>query len=180
MTLENPGDPRAPLDFVSSPLVSAELLLVRSIDLWILRWSSQPLAREADLVLGAEVAILGIDIDAISADSLGVTAVLLLVFRGLRDQVLRLIVRIPADPVQESKTIAHRDTDLGPKLHSRPCLAANNGTNMSLNQVDGDAIGDASRLGDQQDRLLSVRLADHEKLSPPMHLKSRKPCTRGD
>jgi hypothetical protein len=50
---------------------------------------------------------------------------------------------------------------------------------MSLNQVD-DAIGDASRLGDQQDCLLSVELADHEKLSSAMHLKSRKPCTRGD
>jgi hypothetical protein len=41
--------------------------------------------REANLVLPAEVSILGIDIDAISADSLGVTAVLLLVFLGLRD-----------------------------------------------------------------------------------------------
>ena len=85
---------------------------MRSIDRWILRWSSQPLAREANIVLRAEVSVLGIDIDAISADSLGVTAVLLLVFLGLRDQVLRLIVRIPADPVQEGKAIAHRDTDL--------------------------------------------------------------------
>ena len=50
---------------------------------------------------------------------------------------------------------------------------------MSLNQVD-DAIGDASRLGVQQDRLLSVQLADHKKLSPPMRLKSRKACTTGD
>ena len=50
---------------------------------------------------------------------------------------------------------------------------------MSLNQVV-DAIGNASRLGVQQDRLLSVQLADHEKLSPPMRLKSRRPCTRGD
>ncbi len=104
---------------------------------------------------------------------------LLLVFLGLRDQVFRLIVRIPADPVQEGKTIPHRDTDLGPELHSRPCLAANNGTNMSLNQVD-DAIGDATRLGMQQDGLLSVQLADHEQLSLPMRLKSRKPCTRSD
>ena len=112
------------------------------------RWSSQPLAREADLVLRAEVSILGSDIDAVSADSLGVTAVFLLVFPGLRDQILRLIVRIPADPVQEGKAIPHRDTDLGPELHSRPCLAANNGPNMSLNQVD-DAIRDASRLGVQ-------------------------------
>jgi hypothetical protein len=122
---------------------------VRSIDLWILRWSSQSLTRESDLVPGTEVSILDIDIDAIGANSLGVTAVFLLVFLGLRDQVLRLIVRIPADPVQEGKAIPHRDTDLGPKLHSRSCVAANNGTNMSLNQVD-NAIGDASSLGAQQ------------------------------
>jgi hypothetical protein len=50
---------------------------------------------------------------------------------------------------------------------------------MSLNQID-DAIRDTSRLGIQHDRLLPVQLADHEKLLPPMHLKSRKPCTRGD
>ena len=87
---------------------------MRSIDLWILRWSSQPLAREANFVLAAEISILGIDIDAISANSLGVTAVLLLVFLGLRDQVLRLIVRIPADLVQEGKAIPHRDTVLAP------------------------------------------------------------------
>ena len=152
---------------------------MRSVDLLILRWPSQSLTREAYVVPSAEVPILGVDIDAIGADSLGVTAMLLLVFLGLRDQVLRLIVRIPADPVQEGKAIPHRDTDLGPKLHSRSCLAANNGTNMSLNQVD-NAIGDASRLGVQQDRLLSVQLADHEKLPPPMHLKSRKTCATGD
>ena len=50
---------------------------------------------------------------------------------------------------------------------------------MSLNQVD-DAIGDATRLGEQQDRLLSVQLADHEQLALPMRLKSRKPCARND
>lgn len=133
----------------------------------------------AYVVPSAEVPILGVDIDAIGADSLGVTAMFLLVFLGLRNQVLTLIVRIPVDPVQERKAITHRDTDLGHKFHSLPCHAANNGTNISLNQVD-DAIGDATRLGVQQDRLLSVQLADHEKLSPPMRLKSRKPCTRGD
>ena len=150
---------------------------MRSVDLLILRWPSQSLTREAYVVPSAEVPILGVDIDAIGADSLGVTAMLLLVFLDLRDQVL--IVRIPADPVQEGKAIAYRDTDLGPKFHSRPCLAANNGTNIALNQVD-DAIWDASRPCIQQDRLLSVQLADHEKLPPPMRLKSRKPCARGD
>ena len=152
---------------------------MRSIDLWILRWSSQALAREAYIVPRAEVSILGVDIDAISADTLGVAAVLLLVFLGLWNQVLRFIVRIPADPVQEGKAITHRDTDFGPKLHGRPCFAANNGTNMALNQVD-DAIRDASRLGVQKDRLLPVQLADLEKLPPPVHLKGRKACARSD
>jgi len=95
--------------------------------------------------------------------------VLLFVFVGLWDQIFGLIVRIPTDPVQEGKSIPHRDTDLGSKLNSRSCFAANNGANLSLNQVD-DAVGDAARLGVQQDRLLSLQLADHEKLAPPMGL----------
>jgi hypothetical protein len=50
---------------------------------------------------------------------------------------------------------------------------------MTLNQVD-DAILDDPRLDDQQDHLLPVQLADHEKLLPPVHLQSRKLCNRGD
>jgi hypothetical protein len=38
------GSPKYTLNFVSPPLVSAELLLVRSVDLWILRRPSQSLA----------------------------------------------------------------------------------------------------------------------------------------
>ena len=81
--------------------------------------------------------------------------------------------------MQKGKAILHRDADLGTKLNSRSCLAANNGTNMSLNQVD-DAARDAARLGVQQDRLLSVQLADHEKLLPPVLLQARKACARSD
>ena len=109
---------------------------MRSIDLWILRWSSQPLAREADLVPNAEVSILGIDIDAISADSLGLTAVLLLIFLGLRDQVLRLIVRIPADPVQECNAITHRDTDL-PRAEALRARAPNSTAALALPRTMG-------------------------------------------
>lgn len=50
---------------------------------------------------------------------------------------------------------------------------------MSRNQVD-DAVGDAACLGIQQDRLLSVQLADHEKLPAPMHLQNRKACAKDD
>jgi hypothetical protein len=50
---------------------------------------------------------------------------------------------------------------------------------MSLNQVD-DAVRDAARLGVQQDRLLSVQLADHKKLLPPVLLQARKACARDD
>lgn len=40
---------------------------------------------------------------------------------------------------------------------------------MTLNQVD-DAVGNASRVGVQQDGLLTLQLADHEKFLPPMRL----------
>lgn len=70
-----------------------------SIDLWILRWPPQPFVRLPYIILPAEVLFLGVDIDAVSADSLRVAAVLLIVFPGLRDQIFRFIVRISADPV---------------------------------------------------------------------------------
>ena len=92
-----------------------------------------------------------------------------LIFLGLWNQVFTFIVWIPTDPVQEGKAIAHGNTNLGAKLNSSSCLTANNGTNLSLNQVD-DPIGDAARLGVQQNALLAVHLADHEKLLPPMCL----------
>jgi hypothetical protein len=152
---------------------------VRSVDLWILRWPSQSLTGEAYVVSGAEVPILGVDVDAIGADLLGVTAVLLLEFFGLWDQVLGLIVWTPADLVQEGEAIPHGNTNLSPKLNSCSCLAANNRTNLPLNQVD-DAVRDAARLGVQQDRLLSVQLADHEKLLPPIRPQAGKACSRSD
>jgi hypothetical protein len=166
------------LIFVAPPLVSAELLLVRRVDIWILRWPFHSLAREAYVVPGADVSILGVDIHAIGADSLGVEAMLLLIVLDLLDQVLSLVVRIPADPMQESKAIPHIVT-VSPKLNSRFCLATNYGANLSLKQVH-DAVRDAARLGDQQDHLLSVDLADYEKLPLPMHLKDRKFCARCD
>jgi hypothetical protein len=50
---------------------------------------------------------------------------------------------------------------------------------VSLNQVD-DAIGDAARLGVQQDALVTMQLADHEKFLPPMRLDARKACPGSD
>ena len=42
-------------------------------------------------------------------------------------------------------------------------------------QVD-DLIGNAARLGAEQDALLPVQLADHKKILPPMRLETRKAC----
>ncbi len=50
---------------------------------------------------------------------------------------------------------------------------------MSLDQVD-DAIGDAARLGIEQDALLMVQLTDHEKFLPLMRLEARKECASSD
>ena len=68
---------------------------------------------------GEEVAILGVDIKPIGADTVWIIAVFLLVFLSLRNQILRFIVWIPADPVQEGKAITHGDTNIGAKLKSR-------------------------------------------------------------
>ncbi len=107
-----------------------------SVELWIRRGPSQSLARKAYLVVRAEVSVLGVDIDTIGVDSLGVTAVLLLVFPGLWDHVLGLIMRIPADPVQESKAIAHRDTDL-PRAEALWARAPNSTAALALPRTMG-------------------------------------------
>jgi hypothetical protein len=52
----------------------------------------------------------------------------------------------PSCPVQEGQAIPHTNTDLSPHLNSRSYVAANNGTNMALNQAN-DAVVDAARLG---------------------------------
>lgn len=115
---------KACLNLIASPLVRAEQLLVRSVALWILRWPSLSLTRAAYVVPGAEVPILAVDGDVISADSLGVTAVLLLVCLGLWDHVLGLIAWIPTDPVLEGKTSPHRDTGL-PQAEALRARSAN-------------------------------------------------------
>lgn len=54
-----------------------------SVEHWIFRRPSQSLPRGAYVIPGAKVSILGVDVDTIGADSLGVAAVLLLVILGL-------------------------------------------------------------------------------------------------
>ena len=85
-----------------------------SIDCWLLRRSPQSLTRQPYVVSGAEVSVFGVDVDAISAYSLRVAAILLLVLLGLCNQVFSLVVWIPADPVQEGKAVPRGNTDLGP------------------------------------------------------------------
>jgi hypothetical protein len=71
------------------------------------------------------VTILGVDVDAIGADSLGVAAMLLLILLGLSNQILSFVVGIPAEPMQERKSIANRNTDFGSEFDSSPCFSSN-------------------------------------------------------
>ena len=73
---------RVSFNFIPPPLVCVEQLLMSSIDCWILRRSPQSLTRQPYVVSGAEVSVLGVDVDGISAYSLRVAAMLLLVLLG--------------------------------------------------------------------------------------------------
>jgi len=103
---------------------------VSCIDFRILRRPPQPLTRHPYVVSGAKVSVLGVDVDAISADSLRVATILLLVLLGLCNQVFSLVVWNPTDPVQEGKAILHGNTDLGPKLNSSSSLTTHHGPNV--------------------------------------------------
>ena len=58
--------------------------------------------------------VLSLDIDATSADPLGVAAMLLFEFLGLCNQIFSLAVWIPVDSVQERKAVPNGYTDFGP------------------------------------------------------------------
>jgi hypothetical protein len=116
---------------------------VSSNDLVILWWPSQSLIRKTYVVSHAEVPILGINIDTVSTDAFGIATVFLLLLLGLRNQILRFVESVPADSMKEGKGITHRITDLRTKFTCGSCFATNDGSNVSLNQVEY-AIGDAA------------------------------------
>ena len=115
----------------------------------------------------------------IGTDSLGIAAVFLLVLSGLWNQILRFIVRIPVDSMKEGKTIPHGNTDLCTELTSGSCFVSNDGSNLSLNQVD-DADRDTACLELQQDALLAVQLIDHKKFLSPVRAQALKVCPSYD
>jgi hypothetical protein len=75
-------------------------------------WSPQSLTREPNIAPSTKVSVLGINVDAICADSLGIATILLLVFLGLWNQLFGFVVWIPTDPVQKGKAVLHRNNDL--------------------------------------------------------------------
>ena len=146
-----------------------------SIDFGILGRSTLSLARKPYIASHAEVSILGVNIDSIGADSLEIAAVFLFVLFSLWNHILRCVARAPADSVQEGKAIPHINTDLCTEFASSSCISTNEGTNMSLIQVD-NSVRDAACFGIHQDALLAVQLTDHKKFLPPVRAQARKAC----
>ena len=107
-----------------------------STDLWIFRRSPQSLTRKPYIVPSAEVSVLGIDLDAIGAASLGVATILLLVFLSLWNQGFGLVVWIPADPVQEGNAVSHRHTNL-PQAEALRARAPNSTAALALPRTMG-------------------------------------------
>jgi hypothetical protein len=103
------------------------------------------------------VPVLGIDVNAISANSFRVATIVLFVLLGLGNQILAFVVGIPTKPMQERKSIANRNTDFGSEFDSSPCLSANNGPYQPLHQID-KTIRDAPGLAVGQNGLLPVEL----------------------
>ena len=98
------------------------------------------------VVSRAEVLVLPIDVDTVSTDAFWIKAVFLLLLLALSIQILGFFESVPASPMKESKAIPHGNTDLRTKFTCGSCFAMNDGSNVSLNQVD-DSIGHAARLG---------------------------------
>lgn len=56
-----------------------------SVDIWILRWPAQSLAREANVLPRAKVPVLGVDVNAVCSYAFRVAAVILFIFFNLSD-----------------------------------------------------------------------------------------------
>jgi hypothetical protein len=99
------------------------------------------------------------------------------------NHVLRFVVGIPPDPMQEGKDIPHGNIDhrnqkpfwVWSQTQKQFCLVTNLGQNLLPYQVNNSA-GDAARLGVQQDGIIVFYLGDHEKFGPPMHFHGRNAC----
>ena len=77
-----------------------------------------------------------VDVDAIGADLLGITAVFMRIFLCLWNQVFTFIVWIPADPVQEGEAIEHRKTNL-PQAEALRARAPNSTAALGLPRAMG-------------------------------------------
>ena len=95
---------------------------MNSTDLWILWRPPQSLTREPYIVASTKVSVLGIDVDAICADSLGIASILLLVFLGLSMQV--------------GKAVPHRNTNL-PQAEALWARAPNSTAALALPRTIG-------------------------------------------
>ena len=84
------------------------------INLCVRRRPSQSFARETNSCSRTEVPVLGIDVNAISAYSFRVETIVLLVLLGLSNQNITFVAGIPAEPMQERKSITNRTSVLAP------------------------------------------------------------------
>jgi hypothetical protein len=112
------------------------------------------------------VPVLGVEINAIGADTLRIAAIVTLVFLGLGNQIITFVVGIPADSVQKWKSILNRDTDLPqaealratvPNLTAAIALAlaAHNRPHPALHQAH-KPIRDAPRIVMEENSLLTI------------------------
>jgi len=162
--------------FIASALISAELLLVCSVDIWILRWPAQSLAREANILPRAKVLVPGVDVDAVCTYAFKVAAVILFVFFNLSNQISVFIIRVSADSMEEWEAILNRDANFRPELDSSTSLATNDWPHLPLNQIN-QTIWDTTRFACDQNALLPAQLTASTELVPPMALEAGKPCS---
>jgi hypothetical protein len=85
-----------------------------SIDFGIIRRFPQPFIRQSCVVSGAENLVLGVDLNAISAYSLGIAAMLLLVLLSFYKQIISFVVWALTNPVQEGDPVLTETQILGP------------------------------------------------------------------
>jgi hypothetical protein len=134
------------------------------------------------------VPVLGVDINAIGADTLWLAAIIAFAFLSPCNQITTFVVVISANSVQKWKSILNRDIDspqvealrgYGVKFNCCPCLAAHNRPDPALHQAH-KPIREAPRIAMEENSLLTIQLTVSQGLLPLVLLEARKACPSCD
>ncbi len=160
-------------DGISLPLVIDELLLLCSHRFRIVLRASQTWAAQTDPMPLAECTVRSCPINLFGRNHFRVVSMVAIAPR-LNLRALSLVVRVKTKSIKEGNSISSDgDRDLSPKFNTATRLAANNRSDMRLEEAH-DTVRDACAISVIENGLLTDQFTDHKQLLVDMPSGSQK------